>query len=369
MTRLLVAFLLLLSMRAHAERPKALVVVIPVDGAPIARDVAKQLSELGHTIERGGSVAPPAPMLAPIDAAKACVAEGHALAFRLDFAAAIRRLSDCDEKMGPSLARPEGIAALSALLVELASAAVAAGERERARTVLARLARLEGAVPPDPALQTPEVMALWEDVRREPAGARPAMIEMQPRWTKAWIDGRAVTGKSLALAPGTHYALAEAAGYMPFASMIVVDAESPRVALRLTRLEEEAYYKAIGAASSWIFSPDDADAASVLTSAYNAPVLLVTSRGPRAVLLVPADLASGRPAREAGDWTVPPSESAARTLARNASRALGGDESKNRNALYIGGGVVAAVLAAGAIAALAQPRTRTGDKTGTIILE
>ncbi len=356
---------------ALAREAKPFVIVVPVEGAPVAREVARELYELGHTVERGGSAAAPGPALAPpVDAAKECVAEGHGLAFRLDFAGAIRRLSECEERFGGALARPEGVPALSALLVELAAASAGAGEKERARTAFAKLARLEGATPPDPALHPPEVIALWEEVKRDPGAARATSIEASPRWTKAWIDGRPVSaGTRAQLAPGPHFATAEAAGFTPFAGMVVVDAENARVSFRLAPLEDEARYRALQGASGWIFGPEDSDAAAVLTDAFNAPVLLVgggAGKSPTAVLFLPAT--AGAPARVGGRWTGV-GESAPRTLAKNASRALGvRDEPRRRTLAYVGG-AVAAVLAAGALATLAQPRTRTGDKNGSVVFE
>lgn len=368
---ILLALALAVPAAAAARDVKPLVIVVPVEGAPVARDVGKQLFELGHPVERGGSATPPGPAIAPpLEAAKACVAEGHALAFRLEFAAAIRRLADCEEKLGGALARPEGIPALSAILVELAAASVGAEEKERARGAFAKLAQLAGAVPPDPALHPPEVIAIWDSVRREVIATKPALVEASPRWTKAWIDGRAVTpGARVPLAPGPHFAVAEAAGHAPFAGIVVVEAESPRVSFRLPPLEEEARYRSLQNASPWIFGPDDPDAAAALTDAFNAPVLLVSGgqgRAPTAVLFVPGG--AGRPPRTAGRWTAV-GEDAPRTLAKNASRALGVRDERPKRTLLLVGGAAAAVLAAGAAATLAQPRTRTGDKTGTVVFE
>lgn len=347
------------------------VAVVPVEGATLARAVTARLVEEGFAVERGGSFDPPASSLAPpLDAVRACVTEGHALAFRLEFASAIRLLADCEAKLGPALARgPEGTAALSALLVELAAAAVAADDAGLGRTVFAQLARLEGAVPPDAAVHPPAVIAAWEEVRAQSAPTRTVSIEITPPWARVWVDGRPLGGAArLAVSPGSHYLLAEAAGHAPAALRVSGDAEGARWTVALEPLAPAARDASLRTNAGWSIGPGELSAPEILTSAFGMPVVMVSAD--RATLFVPANAGAGTVARAAGNWVPGPGADADRVIARGVARALGkGPAVSRKTALWIGGAAVLGAIGAGAAWALAGRNRGAGEKDGTVVWE
>lgn len=279
---------------AHAAKSKGVITVVPVGGAVMAREVSAELEKKGFQVERGGSLTePPSPLPVPVEQGRACVAEGHALAFRLDFAGAIRVLTECEDRLGPALARGEGTPVLSALLVELAAAANAAGERDRARATFVRLARIGRATPPDPSVHPPDVIARWEEVRRSPEPTRPVLVEATPPWAQVWIDGRPVEpGSRIPLAVGPHYAIADAAGFAPWAGTLVLEPGSSKLSARLVPLEREERAQSIRARAGWSIRADDAGIADPLTDVFGGPVLLVGAT--QAMLLLPGDVSRGR---------------------------------------------------------------------------
>lgn len=367
---LVVAAIALAPAPARAAKSKGVITVVPVGGAPMAREVSAELEKKGFVVERGGSlVEPPSPLPMPVEQGKACVAEGHALAFRLDFASAIRVLSECEDRLGPSLARGEGTPVLSALLVELAAAAIAAGERDRARAAFVRLARIARATPPDPNVHPPDVIARWEEVRRAPEPTRPVLVEATPPWARVWIDGRPVEpGARIPLAVGPHYAIADAAGFAPWSGTLVLEPDSSKLSPRLVPLDGEERAQSIRTRAGWSIRPDDAGIADPLTGAFGGPVLLVGST--QAMLLLPRDPSRGRGAMVGGRFNAA-GEGAATVIARGVDRRLGGKgaggDDRDRRGLYIAGGAALGVIAAGAAVAtlLGQERTKN-EKDGTV---
>lgn len=354
---------------ARAAKSKGVITVVPVGGAPMAREVSAELEKKGFVVERGGSLTePPPPLPVPLEQGKACIAEGHALAFRLDFAAAIRVLTECEDRLGPSLARGEGTPVLSALLVELAAAAIAAGERDRARSTFVRLARIARATPPDPNVHPPDVIARWEEVRRTPEPTRPVLVEATPPWARVWIDGRPVEpGARIPLAVGPHYAVADAAGFAPWSGTLVLEPDSSKLSPRLVPLEGEERAASVRARAGWSIRPDDAGIADPLTDAFGGPVLLVGAT--QAMLLLPRDPSRGAGAMVGGRFNAA-GEGAATVIARGVDRRLGGKSGsgdRDRKGLYIAGGAALGVIAAGAAAAtlLGNERTRN-EKDGTV---
>ena len=373
------AFLLILlaslaSAAPAAARSRVPVVVVPVGGSPLAREVASLLEAKGVFVELAPMPAPP-PASLPVDQASACVREGHELAFRLEYGAAIAALESCLERVGPGLARPEGAPALSALLVELGAAAVGAGERERARSAFARLARLAAPVPPDPGVHPPPVMQAWEEARRGADAGRPVLVEAVPPWTDVWIDGRPVApGERVTLSQGPHFASADAAGFAPWSGTLLVDADTARVPVRLVPLDREARAASVRARASTI--PAGAPgAAEELTAAFSAAVVVVSGgRGgaASAVLLLPSDPGKGAGAAVGGRWSPAGEEPAASVIATGVARRLGaGGFRVKKKTLYIAGGTLAGILAVGAAAALLSGGgdAPAGDKEGSVVWE
>lgn len=376
MTRVLPILLLAASLALPATataqaRAAGRVAVVPVEGAPLARAVTARLIEEGFSVERGGSFDPPPSSHAPpLEAVRTCVSDGHALAFRLEFASAIRLLAECEARLGPALARgPEGTAALSALLVELAAAAIASGDSARGQAAFAQLARLEGGVPPDAAVHPPAVIASWEETRRQTAASRTVTIEVMPPWARVWVDGRSLGGAArVSVAPGSHYLIAEAAGHAPAAIRVNADAEGARWSVSLEPLASAARDASLRSNAGWSIGPGDLSAPEVLTAAFGMPVVMVS--GDRATLFVPANAGAGTVARAAGSWVPGPGADADRVIARGVARALRrGPAVSRKTALWIGGAAVLGALGAGAAWALAGRNRGAGEKDGTVVWE
>ena len=374
--RWLAALVLLAIAPAASAKERTRIAVVPVNGSPVAREVMAELESRGFVPGLGGSAsAPPAAPL-PLDAARTCVGEGRAQAFRLEYGAAIATLESCWERIGPALARPDGQAALSAILVELAAAAAGAEQRERARAAFTQLARLASPVPPDPSVHPPAVVALWEEVRRTGEPTRAVAIEAVPPWAVVFVDGRAVEpGARVPLGPGPHMASAEAPGFQPWSGMLLVEADTARLPVRLTSLERDARHAAVRSRVGWTLMPASPGAAEEITEAFGAPVLLVTGRGSaaEALLLLPADPSAAQPATIGGRWSAT-GEPAPGVIATGVARRLGGRRTGgpaiSRRPMLLGGGIAAALLAGGAAAAaIASQQPSPGDKTGTVIWE
>jgi len=355
------------------------VTVVAAGGSPIARDVATALEGKGAYVDLATSSAAPASGM-PFDQTKACIAEGRSLSFRLEYGAAIAALESCLERVGPGLSRPEGSVALSSLLIELGAAAVNAGERDRARSAFARLARLADPTAPDPSVHAPPVMQAWEDAKRSGEPPRSISVEASPPWTTVFIDGRAVSaGERVPLTQGPHFASADAAGFQPWSGTLLVDADTTRLPVRLVSLEPGARAASVRARAGSI-APNAPGAAEELTAAFGMAVVVVTGgRGTAtsAVLLLPADAGKGGGATVGGRWTPAGGENPGDVIATGVSKKLGNRGGgggrgwrPKRGTLYIAGGVLAGVLAAGAAATLLQPNEPgAGDKEGTVVWE
>ena len=364
-----------------AAKGRVPVTVVAAGGSPIARDVATALERKGAYVDLAPS-SPASPGSMPIEQTKACIAEGRALAFRLEYGAAIAALESCLERVGPGLSRPEGSAALSSLLIELGAAAVGAGERERARSAFSRLARLAEHTAPDPSVHAPPVMQAWDDARKNGDPPRSISIEATPPWTIVWIDGRAVSaGERVPLVQGPHFASADAAGFQPWSGTLLIDGDTTRLPIRLLSLEPEARAASVRARAGTI-APNAPGAAEELTAAFGMAVVVVAGgRGAAtsAVLLLPAE-AGKNGASVGGRWTPSGGENPGDVIATGVSKKIGGGRPsgggggsgwrpKNRT-LYIAGGVLAGILVVGAGATLLQPgESSAGDKEGTVVWE
>lgn len=382
MRRALLAFALFGVAAAPAEAAKSRtpVTVVAAGGSPIARDVATSLEKKGVYVDLAQGGGAPAPSI-PLEPAKACIAEGRSLAFRLEYGAAIAALESCLERVGPALSRPEGQPALSSLFVELGAASVGAGERERARSAFARLARLPDPTPPDPSVHPPPVMQAWEDARRTGEPTSPIVVDATPPWTTVWIDGRAVTsGERLSLAQGPHFASADAAGFQPWSGILLVEGGNARLPVRLAPLDPDARAASVRARAGSI-PPNAPGAAEELTSAFGMAVLVVGGgRGAATsgVLLLPSDPGKGGGATVAGRWTPASGENPADVIATGVSRQVGGRGGRTgdggfrpgKRTLYIAGGTIAGILAVGAAATLLQPGDPgAGAKEGSVVWE
>lgn len=361
--------------RDDAPRPLA---VVPVhgkgdDALPLAREIASTLSGKGLLPELVATAGPSVPSAPPVEAAQTCVTEGHAQAFRLEFGGALKVLADCEARLGPSLARVEGTSALSALLVEEAAAAVGSGDKNQARAIFQRLARLPGAVPPDPAVHPPEVVSLWDEIHRTPEPTRAVLLDGMPPWATIWIDAKPTTfGERLPLGTGSHYATADAAGYGSWSGFLNVDVDTTHLTIRLPTLDPDARHAAIRAAAGWTLTIGTPGAVDALTEAFGEPVLLVQGAAmaapAQAVLLLPGD---GGPAQVGGRWRAPSRDGAASAIAEGAAYALEsprrpGGRNRDHKTLYIVGAAAAGVLAAGAAIAFGQPKSSPGSKSGTV---
>lgn len=390
MTRTVLLALLLLSLSSTASaasRARGRIAVVPVGGATIAREVAVELSQAGFTAELAQPGAAPV-TAAPLEAAKACLDAGHQLAFRLDYPGATKALADCVDRHGAALAKPDGEAVLSALLVELAAAHLGAGNADRAKNEFVRLSRQADAAGPDPSVFPPEVVALWEEARKEAAPAHPVTVEGSPAWAVVFVDGRRVAaGDKLDLAPGAHFASADAAGFAPWSGTLTVEGDAAQV--KLVPLEPDARRQSVRAAASSL--PLGAPGlAEELTAAFGGPVLLVSSvkGSPEGVLLLPADPTRGAAgAQVAGRWRPAGTQNPAHTIAIGASSRIAAPSHRDtpvgatgprgivqpgasHRTLYIVAGGVVGVLAVGA-AALAASNQKAGSpsKSGTVTWE
>lgn len=375
------AVLAVLVLGATAASPRAArgadrmpVTVVPVAGSPLAREVAAALEKKGLVVDLAPSGASaPAPAL-PFDQTRACIAEGRALAFRLEHGAAIASLESCLERHGPALSRPEGAGAMSALLVELGAAAVGAGERDRARSAFLRLARLPNAVEPDPSVQPPVVMKAWEEARRAVEPTRAILVEAVPPWTAIYVAGREVSpGERIPLAQGPHFASADAAGFLPWSGTLLVEGDTTRLPVRLLPLERDARAAAVRARAGTI-PPGAAGAAEELTAAFGTAVVMVAGgRGVQTsgVLFVPAER-GGRAATVGGRFVPPAGSDPAEVIANGVARKLGGSmRMPKRKTMLWAGGIAAGVLLVGAGAALLDGGGdgSGGDKTGSVVWE
>lgn len=378
MKRVLLAFAFLSLAPPAVAKDRMPVTVVAAGGSPIARDVAIALEGKGVYVELAQGNGTPAPAM-PLEPAKACIAEGRGLAFRLEYGAAIAALESCLERIGPGLSRPEGQPALSSLLVELGAAAVGAGERERARSAFARLARLPEPLAPDPSVHPPPVIQAWEEARRGGEATRALVVEATPPWTTVWIDGRAVNpGDRTSLAQGPHFASADAAGFQPWSGILLVDGNTARLPVRLAPLDPEARAASVRARAGSI-PPSAPGAAEELTAAFGTAVVVVGGRGAAmsGVLLLPADRGKGAGATVAGQWSTAggDGENPADVIATGVSRQVGGGGGigfprPGKRTLFIAGGTLAGILAAGAAATLLQPSDPgPGDKKGAVVWE
>lgn len=376
---------------ARAATPR--IAVVGPAGSTLARDVATELSQEGALTELALS---PEPTPVPLDAARACVDEGHQLAFRLDFPGALKALAGCADRFAPVLARPHASAVLSNLLSEIAAAAVGAGEAEQAKAAFARLARIPDAVAPDPSIYPPEVITFWQDAKTATAATPPLSIalETQPAWATVYVEGqRLEPGDRAQLPPGRWPASAEAPGFAPWSGVLAVDATTARVAIRMTPLDAEARRAAVRAQAAEI-PPAANGAADELVSAFGVPVVVVAAtKAPDAVLVVPADRGRGTPAQIAAHLKPVASSNPARAIATAIHAKLAPERDHpiatgptgpdpvpgpvgpvtpggiHHTTLYIVGGAVLGVLAvgAGAYALSNSGKQSPGDKNGTVV--
>ena len=158
----------------------------------------------------------------------------------------------------------------------------------------------------------PEVTAVFEEAKKvalsEPP--RPVAIELVPPWAVAWIDGqRAGSGDRVSLAPGAHYAYAEAAGFTAFAGGASFEADNPKISVRLTGLEPEARRASVRAAATTL-NPATPGVADELTAAFGGVVLVIApakaGTAPEGISLMPPDPETERPRRSVDAGARPP---------------------------------------------------------------
>jgi hypothetical protein len=155
-----------------------------------------------------------------------------AVAFAEALAAAARATGPI--AAGPGRARRPVIrGAIAAALLAAATVAIAAA-RDPAH--LDDPGRTTGAVPA--ALAAPAVTPAPATEAAPPAAAPPAArrtvrLVVRPATARAFLDGEAVTGDALVLAPGRHQLRVTAPGYQPVSRAIETDQLGEQLSLRL----------------------------------------------------------------------------------------------------------------------------------------
>jgi hypothetical protein len=253
---------------AHADEPRAVLLVAPGVSRPAADEVAKDAGP------RGLELAAPAPQAEP--AAETLLAEIRPLYQDMKFGAAVKKLeAGRDELIANRLPTPGLLKALGE--VELWLGACAFLQKDKAAALdhwaLARLVAPDAR--PD-RIFPPEVHKAF--AAKQPPGKPVAVaVKLAPVDARLWIDGRRVTGPVTAT-PGLHLVVVERADQDPSTQILRVTRSAPEIAVSLQQAAVPA--DALRQASKRIRTgPLTRDEGIGVSAALLRPLWVVTEQG------------------------------------------------------------------------------------------